>query len=143
MPIEMLEEMQNFTGINGTFVSWHASFEIGRNKDLMEWLPQFSNYLIYINEHTFDLETIFKKDYIDSRFHGSSSIKKVLPVLCPEIDYSDLDINNGTMALNSWGTIVLDPSFNEDIMETRQKLLNYCELDTLAMVKITEKLLSI
>jgi len=143
MPIEMLEEMQNFTGINGTFVSWHASFEIGRNKDLMEWLPQFSNYLIYINEHTFDLETIFKKDYIDSRFHGSSSIKKVLPVLCPEIDYSDLDVNNGTMALNTWGRMVLDPSFNEDIMETRQKLLNYCELDTLAMVKIIERLLSI
>lgn len=143
MPIEMLEEMQNFTGINGTFVSWHASFEIGRNKDLMEWLPQFSNYLIYINEHTFDLETIFKKDYIDSRFHGSSSIKKVLPVLCPEIDYSDLDVNNGTMALNTWGRMVLDPSFNEDIMEIRQQLLNYCERDTLAMVKITEKLLSI
>ncbi|MDA9365708.1 DUF2779 domain-containing protein [Flavobacteriaceae bacterium] len=143
MPIEMLEEMQNFTGINGTFISWHASFEIGRNKDLIEWLPQFSNYLIYINEHTFDLETIFKKDYIDSRFHGSSSIKKVLPVLCPEIDYSDLDVNNGTMALNTWGRMVLDPSFNEDIKKTRQHLLNYCERDTLAMVKITEKLLSI
>lgn len=143
MPIEMLEKMQNFTGINGTFVSWHASFEIGRNKDLMEWLPQFSKYLIYINEHTFDLETIFKKDYIDSRFHGSSSIKKVLPVLCPEIDYSDLDVNNGTMALNTWGGMVLDPSFNKDINETRQHLLNYCERDTFAMVKITEKLLSI
>ena len=143
MPIEMLQEMQDFTGINGTFVSWHASFEIGRNKDLMEWLPQFSNYLIYINEHTFDLETIFKKDYIHSRFHGSSSIKKVLPVLCPEIDYSDLDVNNGTMALNTWGEMVLDPSFNKDIKETRQHLLNYCERDTLAMVKITEKLLNI
>ena len=129
--------------INGTFVSWHASFEIGRNKDLMEWLPQFSNYLIYINEHTFDLETIFKKDYIHSRFHGSSSIKKVLPVLCPEIDYSDLDVNNGTMALNTWGEMVLDPSFNKDIKKTRQHLLNYCERDTLAMVKITEKLLNI
>ena len=143
MPIEMLQEMQDFTGINGTFVSWHASFEIGRNKDLMEWLPQFSNYLIYINEHTFDLETIFKKDYIHSRFHGSSSIKKVLPVLCPEIDYSDLDVNNGTMALNTWGEMVLDPSFNKDIKETRQHLLNYCERDTLAMVKIFEKLLNI
>jgi hypothetical protein len=64
-------------------------------------------------------------------------------VLCPEIDYSDLDVNNGTMALNTWGRMVLDPSFNEDIKKTRQHLLNYCERDTLAMVKITEKLLSI
>ena len=136
MPIDMLEAMQDFTGSTGTFVSWHASFEIGRNKDLIEWLPQFTNYLTFINEHTFDLETIFKKDYIDYLFHGSSSIKKVLPVLCPDISYSDLDVNNGTMALDTWGRMVLDPNFNEDIEVTRKNLLDYCELDTLAMVKI-------
>lgn len=136
MPIEMLQAMQEFTGSTGTFVSWHASFEIGRNKDLIEWLPQFSDYLTYINEHTFDLETIFKKDYIDYRFHGSSSIKKVLPVLVPEVTYSDLDVNNGTMALDTWGRMVLDKDFNEDIETTRKNLLEYCELDTLAMVKI-------
>lgn len=136
MPIDMLQAMQDFTGSTGTFVSWHASFEIGRNKDLIEWLPEFTSYLSYINEHTFDLETIFKKDYIDYRFHGSSSIKKVLPVLCPDISYSDLDVNNGTMALDTWGRMVLDPNFKEDIEATRKNLLDYCELDTLAMVKI-------
>lgn len=136
MPIEMLQSMQDFTGSTGTFVSWHASFEIGRNKDLIEWLPQFTNYLTYINEHTFDLETIFKKDYIDYRFHGSSSIKKVLPVLVPEITYTDLDVSNGTMALDTWGRMVLDKDFNEDKEVTRKNLLEYCELDTLAMVKL-------
>lgn len=143
MPIEMIKEMQDFTGNTGTFVSWHASFEIGRNKDLIEWLPKFTNYLTYINEHTFDLETIFKKDYIDCRFHGSSSIKKVLPVLCPDINYSDLDVNNGTMALDTWGRMVLDPNFNEDIEAVRKNLLDYCELDTLAMVKIYEVLINL
>ena len=54
--------MQDFTGYIGTFVSWYASFEIGRTKDLIEWLPQFANYQTYINEYTFYLETIFKKD---------------------------------------------------------------------------------
>ncbi len=136
MPIDMLKAMQDFTGSTGTFVSWHASFEIGRNKDLMAWLPQFTSYLTYINEHTFDLETIFKKDYIDYRFHGSSSIKKVLPVLCPDISYSDLDVNNGTMALDTWGRMVLDKDFNENIEATRKNLLDYCKLDTLAMVEI-------
>jgi len=140
MPIDMIQAMQYFTGSTGTFVSWHASFEIGRNKDLIEWLPQFTNYLTYVNEHTFDLETIFKKDYIDYRFHGSSSIKKVLPVLCPDISYSDLDVNNGTMALDTWGRMILDPNFNNDIAETRKNLLDYCKLDTLAMVKIYEVL---
>ncbi|WP_289037708.1 DUF2779 domain-containing protein [uncultured Zobellia sp.] len=136
MPRDMLQAMQYFTGSTGTFISWHASFEIGRNKDLEKWLPQFTTYLTYITEHTFDLETIFKKDYIDYRFHGSSSIKKVLPVLCPGISYSDLNVSNGTMALDTWGRMVLDPNFDEDIEATRKNLLEYCKLDTLAMVEI-------
>ena len=136
MPIDMLQGMQDFTCSTGTFVSWHASFEIGRNKDLIKWIPEFTCYLNHINERTFDLETIFKKDYIDYRFHGSSSIKKVLPVLCPDITYSDLDVNNGTMALDTWGRMVLDKNFNEDIEVTRKNLLAYCKLDTLAMVEI-------
>ena len=136
MPKDMLQAMQDFTGSTGTFVSWHASFEIGRNKDLMEWLPEFVDYLTYINENTFDLETVFKKDYIDYRFHGSSSIKKVLPVLVPDLSYSDLDVNNGTMALDTWGRMVLDPNFDENIDATRKNLLEYCKLDTLAMVEI-------
>ncbi len=136
MPFEMLQKIQDFTGSTGTFVSWHASFEIGRNNDLVKWLPQFTNYLTYINEHTYDLETIFKKDYIDYRFHGSSSIKKVLPVLVPKVSYSNLDINNGTMALDTWGRMVLDKDFKEEIETTRKNLLDYCELDTLAMVEI-------
>ena len=140
MPIDMLEAMQDFTGTTGTFVSWHASFEIGRNKELIEWLPQYINYLIYINEHTFDLETIFKKDYIDYRFHGSSSIKKVLPVLCPDLDYSELDVNNGTMALDTWGRMVLDQNFDSDIEVTKQNLYDYCRFDTLAMVEIYKTL---
>ncbi len=136
MPENMLQAMQEFTGSTGTFVSWHASFEIGRNKDLIEWLPQFESYLTYINKHTYDLEKLFKTEYVDYRFHGSSSIKKVLPVLCPDISYSELDVNNGTMALDTWGRLVLDPMFKQDIDETRKNLLEYCELDTYAMVKI-------
>lgn len=143
MPIDMIKAMQEFTGTTGTFISWHASFEIGRNKDLIEWLPQFTNYLTYINGHTFDLETIFKNDYIDYRFHGSSSIKRVLPILCPDISYSDLEINNGTMALDTWGRMILDINFKEDIEVTRKSLLNYCELDTLAMLEIYKRLIAL
>ena len=58
----------------------------------------------------------------------------------PDISYSDLNANNGTMALDTWGRMVLDPNFNEDIEATRQHLLDYCELDTRAMVKIYEVL---
>ena len=93
LPHHMLSEMHEFTGTKGTFISWHSSFEIGRNKDMLNWLPDFDTYLNYMNKHMFDLEDIFKKDiYIDFKFHGSSSIKKVLPVLCKNFSYSDFSI---------------------------------------------------
>lgn len=88
----------------------------------------------------FDLEPIFRKDYIDYRFLGSSSIKKVLPVLAPEFSYSELVVSDGTTALDTWGRMILDKDFQDNITETRRNLLEYCKLDTLAMVKIYEVL---
>ena len=36
--------------------------------------------------------------YDDPRFNGSASIKQVLPVLCPELSYKELDIQEGGSA---------------------------------------------
>ncbi len=135
-PEDMLKQMQNFTGLTGTFISWNAPFEMSRNKDLLEWVPKFKIYLNYMNAHMFDLMTIFKTDYVDFRFHGSTSIKKVLPVLCPQFSYSDLEVQDGTMALDIWGRMVSDPDFGGDRDTTRKNLLAYCKLDSLAMVEI-------
>ena len=137
---KMLTKMRGFTKLEGTFISWHASFEKSRNKDLINWFPEFITYLEYINLHMFDLEDIFKKYYIDYRFNGSTSIKNILPILCPNLSYSNLEINNGTIALDTWGRMVFDDNFNEDINLTRKNLLSYCELDTKAMVEIYFKL---
>lgn len=143
MPTTMLKEMQAFTGSTGTFISWHKSFEVKRNEEMSLWMPEYASYLEYINQNMYDLEDIFKKDYIDYRFKGSSSIKKVLPVLIPKFTYENLPINNGTLALDTWGRMILDPAFPDDIMETRKNLLEYCELDTLAMVEIYKYLMNL
>lgn len=135
-PAEMLQQMKEFTGLTGTFISWFAPFERGRNEDMISWIPEFTDYLNYMNANMFDLMDVFKTDYVDYKFHGSTSIKKVLPVLCPQFSYQDLEVQDGTMALDTWGRMVTDPNFNEDIEQTRKNLLAYCELDTLAMVEI-------
>lgn len=66
-----------------------------------------------------------------------------MPILIPEISYSSLKINNGTMALDTWGRMILENDFSEDTEITRKNLLEYCELDTLAMVKIYQFLKSL
>jgi hypothetical protein len=136
LPDKLVKFMQDSTGTTGTFISWRASFEIGRNREMIVMYPQHTDYLKYQNEHMFDLEKIFMMDYVDYRFKGSTSIKNVLPVLLPELSYKDLDVQNGTMALDLWGRMVLDSEFSEDKELTRKNLLDYCKLDTWAMVEI-------
>ena len=74
---------------------------------------------------------------------GSFSIKKVLPALFPndsQLDYVNLTgcVHNGGDAMTIFPKIKdMTP---EKQQEARQALLDYCHLDTLAMVRIWEKL---
>jgi len=54
--------------------------------------------------------------------------------------YDDLEVQNGTMALDVLGKMMLDEDFDEDKEDIRKNLLAYCELDTLAMLEFYKKL---
>jgi hypothetical protein len=81
----------------------------------------------------------FKKQYYTHPgFEGSASIKNVLPVLVPELSYGDLDVQDGMTASNMYGSLKNEsPKIQK---QYRKALLAYCHLDTLAMVKILNKL---
>ena len=74
---------------------------------------------------------------------GSFSIKSVLPALFPddpELDYHNLDslVQNGGDAMTIFPTIKdMNP---DNAQAARDALLNYCHLDTMAMVRVWEKL---
>ena len=72
---------------------------------------------------------------------GSYSIKYVLPALYPDdpsLDYHNLPlVHNGGEASESF--LSMKGKTKEEKQEIRNGLLVYCELDTLAMVKIYEK----
>ncbi len=69
---------------------------------------------------------------------GPYSIKYVLPALCPELDYLKLPlIHKGDEASEAFKS--LKNKNYEEQEEIRDALLQYCELDTYAMVKIYEK----
>jgi hypothetical protein len=69
---------------------------------------------------------------------GKYSIKVVLPLLVPEMEkaYKNLDlIHNGGEAMQAFA--ILGEMDDKDLINRyRKSLLDYCELDTLAMVKI-------
>ena len=119
----------------GSIIAWHAVYEKTINKGMMAMYPQYREALQNINDRMFDLEDIFKEAYTDAAFCGSTSIKKVLPVLCPHLSYKHLAVQDGTQAMEQWFAMVEeeDPAEKTRI---RNDLLAYCKLDTLAMVEI-------
>jgi hypothetical protein len=70
---------------------------------------------------------------------GKYSIKNVLPALSDDLSYDQLDISDGSMAMNAFAALqnMTDP---DEIKKTRGDLLKYCLLDTLSMVEILDKL---
>ena len=70
---------------------------------------------------------------------GSYSIKAALLALVPELTYENLEINEGGLASVAYESLQTETDMII-IAETSEQLLEYCKLDTLAMVKILEKL---
>jgi hypothetical protein len=125
-----------------TVLAYHMSFEKGVIEDLAKSYEDLSVSLRKINDNMKDLELPFSKGYYwVPAMQGSSSIKQVLPALVPtmELAYKDLDgVQNGLEAMTVFGKMADMPT--EDKEQTRKSLLEYCKLDTLAMVKILEVL---
>jgi hypothetical protein len=137
-------ELKKMIGDKGTVIVWNMSFERGCNSEMGERYIEFMEFFKDINERMFDLMQVFKKGYYAHKdFHGSASIKKVLPVLVPELSYTDLSIHEGGTASNKWRDMIDQKTSKEEKDEIYNNLIKYCELDTLAMVKILEKLIKI
>ena len=135
MPIELIEHMQKHIGDAGSVVSWHADFENTQNKNMALMYPEKQKFLQGLIDRTMDLEDPFKEGYVDIQFQGSTSIKKVLPALVPELDYSAMKVASGTDAMEAWHRLVgLPDGPAKD--ELKASMLEYCKLDTLAMVRI-------
>ncbi len=128
-------------GDTGSVIVWYEGFEKARNTELGELLPEYKEAMEAINDRIVDLMIPFKqKWYDDPRFEGSASIKQVLPVLCPELSYKELGIQEGGSAQRLWMEAILDGKRAEQKDQILNDLIEYCKLDTLAMVEIYRKL---
>ena len=124
-------------------LAYNMSFEKGRIWRLAELYPDLSDHLMNIHDHIVDLMVPFQKRHYYCRImQGSYSIKYVLPALFPddpELDYHNLEgVHNGTEASATFE--LMEKMTPEEQTACRSNLLKYCGLDTLAMVKVWQKL---
>lgn len=124
--------------------AYNKGFECGRLKELAEAYPDLREHLLDIADHIIDLIEPFRKKMVYlPEMNGSFSIKHVLPALRPddpELDYKNLEgsVHNGGEAMTIYPLMAkMSPA---EVDAARKSLLEYCCLDTLAMVKVWEKL---
>lgn len=122
--------------------AYNAPFEAGCITRLAEAVPPRKHQLLEVRERLVDLLPIVADHVYDPAFHGTFSIKSVLPALVPSLGYSDLEVADGETASARLEQLLLEPdSIPADEREkTRRDLLDYCKRDTLAMVKLVERL---
>ncbi len=123
---------------------YNKAFECTRLKEMAAWFPDLAEHLLDIRDNIVDLLIPFQRgDYYLPAMGGSFSIKRVLPSLFPDdpaLDYHNLEggVQNGNDAMTIFPKIqFMEP---EEQQRTRKALLDYCCLDTFAMVKVWEKL---
>ena len=140
----LAEQLCNDIPENVCVTAYNKAFECTRLTELANAFPDLSSHLLNIRDNIIDLLVPFQKGYYYvPAMGGSFSIKSVLPALYPDdesLNYHNLsgEVHNGSEAMDIFPRIKdMNP---DEQKKARQSLLEYCKLDTFAMVKVWQKL---
>jgi predicted RecB family nuclease len=114
----------------------YSNFESTRIKGLMKILPGYSKELKALLSRIIDLQQIIRTHCYYPEFHGSYSLKNVLPVLIPDLTYEGLEISNGALAAHAYQDIIDKYTPIRTKKELISQLLDYCKRDTEAMLEL-------
>jgi hypothetical protein len=108
---------------------------------LAEFCPDLRGQLDALGTRLVDLHPIAKRHYYHPAMHGSWSIKALLPTIAPELDYARLEeIQDGNAAQQAYLEAIAPGVSPGRKAQLRQRLLDYCGQDTLAMVAVARYL---
>jgi predicted RecB family nuclease len=134
------ERMITDLGTSGHIIVYNAGFERQVIMFLAKWYPDLATVLNALLARFWDQFPVVKSNIFHPDFLGSYSIKSVLPVLIPDLNYDQLDeVHDGTEAGAAWNIAIheLDEAKKN---KTFENLKAYCRLDTMAMVRIHQYL---
>src|SRR5208337_4267091 len=124
----------------GSIVVYHQQFESQRLSDLAPRLPEFSERIEKIQCRLWDLLPIIRDHVYHPAFGGSYSLKSVLPALVPDMTYEGMEVADGQAAGLAWESLVRGELDGWEREKIRKALLDYCGQDTLALVKLLDRL---
>jgi len=137
---ELAERLLDDIPEEACILTYNQAFEKGVLRDLAAAFPDLAGAIEARLGNVRDLMVPFRSRAVYRwPMRGSYSIKKVLPALVPELSYEGMEVADGGMAMLAWHEMCRtdDPARRAEI---RRALLDYCGLDTWAMVRILEVL---
>ncbi len=137
---ELAERLIRDCGGEGSIIVY-THFEKTIINGLAGLFPDLSEELKKLVGRLVDLHGILRKNYYHPGFRGSYSIKKVLPVVVPDMGYEGMDVDNGLDASALFAYMARGRYDREKAGRVRESLKEYCSVDTMAMVRVQKKLL--
>lgn len=137
---DIIKSMLNNLGKKGSIIAYYSSFEMDRIKDLASDFPKYSGELLTLLERFVDIYEPFKNRWLyHPNQNGSASLKATYPSFIGN-DYSKLEIQEGGNASRLYLDFLKSGLNEKEKNVLLNNLKKYCELDTLAMVKLLELL---
>lgn len=135
--------IQSLLGVlrkKGSIVVYNKTFEQTRLTELGEWFPIYKGENEAVKKRIWDLLEVVRDHVYHPDFGGSFSLKAVLPALIPEMTYKGMDVAEGTQASLTYEAIASGSLPKDEVKRLRKALLEYCKQDTLAMVRLLDRL---
>jgi len=87
-----------------------------------------------------DLLPVVRNHVYHPAFAGSFSLKAVLPAFVPDMTYKGMVVAGGQDAGLAWESLIRGGLDRDEHQRVRKALLDYCGQDTLALIKLVERL---
>ncbi|MGZ4055743.1 MAG: DUF2779 domain-containing protein [Bacteroidia bacterium] len=135
-----VESLLKDTESPGTILVYDVLMEKNILNGLKNDFPEYASQIDLRLKRMIDLAQPFQnRSYYHPAMKNSFSMKSLLPALVPDLSYSGLKISSGSIAMIAYENLQKETDMFK-ILEIRESLLEYCKLDTLAMVKVFEVL---
>ena len=133
------ETLLEALGDQGPIFVYH-DFEKWRLMEMAAMLPDLAPALNVVAGRLIDLLRLTRDHYQHPALNGSFSLKNVLPTVDAELDHALLEeVQDGLSAQAAYHEAVdpATPAERRDVLRT--SLLEYCGLDTLALVRVAHR----
>ena len=137
---EFAEALLSAVPADGAIITYNATFERTRLKELAVCFGDLSEPLRAVAGRVVDLEPVARQCWYHRDQRGSWSIKAVLPTIPGLNGYEDLDVQDGMEAQRAYFEALSEPEGSDRRLELDHGLREYCAKDTYAMVEFLRHL---